>query len=300
MQPPYNIDLNYFISLQNSKPADSPDHSAQKWNQRAEFWKKERDCSRKKDDRVHSALHFLKERGILCPTYDVVDIGCGPGRFAAAFAEHVHSVLGLDLSEKMTAHGMEHIHEKGLTNARILTCDFQTLDIDKAGYRKAFDLVFSSMTPAIHGMNSLMKSMEMSRAYCCNITHIYGHNHLRKRVAQEVFQTEPPVQWTGRWFYSLFNVLFLMGYYPETSYENRHQEVRVTPDEQYADFMLEHVLPTEERSKRNSDKILEWLKSHADPDGTLCEVTDTCYGRILWDVRIRSERPDYHTMIQEV
>ena len=34
--------LSYFISLQESRPADSRDFSPQKWDQRAEFWKKER------------------------------------------------------------------------------------------------------------------------------------------------------------------------------------------------------------------------------------------------------------------
>ena len=103
------VDLNYFIAMQESQPANRPDHSAKMWDQRAEAWKKERGCNRKGDERVNSAVNFLTQRGILCPEYDVADIGCGPGRFVAAFAERVHSVLGLDLSEKMTEHGMEYI-----------------------------------------------------------------------------------------------------------------------------------------------------------------------------------------------
>lgn len=78
--------------------------------------------------------------------FDIVDIGCGPGRFAAAFAKRVHNVVGLDISEKMVEHGMEHIQNEGLTNAVLHTCDFQTMDIEKEGYKGAFDLVFSSMT----------------------------------------------------------------------------------------------------------------------------------------------------------
>ena len=289
------VDLNYFIAMQESQPADRPDHSAKMWDQRAEAWKKERGCNRKGDERVNSAVNFLTQRGILCPEYDVADIGCGPGRFVAAFAERVHSVLGLDLSEKMTEHGMEYIREKGLTNAQIRTCDFQTLDIDSAGYRGAFDLVFSSMTPAIHGMAGLMKSIEMSRAYCCSITHLSVQNPLRERIAKDLFGKEPKAQWTGRWFYSQFNVLYLMGYYPETSYENRHQETKIMADEEYAELMMRFILPDKERSKENEGRILEWMKAHANEDGTLSEVTDTCYGRILWDVRNKSGRPEYRT-----
>ncbi len=293
-------DLEYFISLQESRPADAPDHSAQKWNQRAEFWKKERTNNRKGDERVISAITYLEQRGLLQENYDVVDIGCGPGRFAAAFAKRVHKVVGLDISEKMVAHGMEYIHNEGLTNAILRTCDFQTLDIEKEGYKGAFDLVFSSMTPAIHGMNGLMKSMEMSRGWCCNITHLSGHNHLRNQILQEVFGRKVSHQWTGRWFYSLFNVLFLLGYNPETSYETRHQEILVYPDEEYVDFIMEHMLPSEEITKDNAIKILAWLEAHTNEEGLVQEIIDSSYGRILWDVRSKTERPDYRALNQGV
>ena len=56
--------LSYFISLQESRPADSRDFSPQKWDQRAEFWKKERVNRRKGDERVVSAVSYLEERGL--------------------------------------------------------------------------------------------------------------------------------------------------------------------------------------------------------------------------------------------
>lgn len=297
---PNAADLAYFISMQESKPADAPDHSAKKWNKRAEFWKKEQDSNRKGDERVISALNYLEQRGLLKQNYDIVDIGCGPGRFAAAFAKRVHKVVGLDISEKMVAHGMEYIHNEGLENAVLHVCDFQALDIEKEGYKRAFDLVFSSMTPAIHGMNGLMKSMEMSRAWCCNITHLSGRNYLREQIMQEVFGKKISHQWTGRWFYSLFNVLFLLGYSPETSYENRHQESWISPDEQYVEFLMEHMLPEEEITAEHAAKIQAWLQVHTNEDGFVQEITDSSYGRILWDVRNKTERPDYRKLSEGV
>ena len=40
----------------------------------------------KGDERVISAINYLDSKGLLEKNYDVADIGCGPGRFAAAFA----------------------------------------------------------------------------------------------------------------------------------------------------------------------------------------------------------------------
>lgn len=145
------------------------------------------DKKRKGDERVISDVSYLEEKGLLQKHFDVADIGCGPGRFVAAFARRVHRAVGLDISEKMIAHGMEYLKEEQLTNASLHTCDFQSLDLDKEGYRKAFDLVFSSMTPALRGMDNLKKSMEMSRGWCCHVTHLSGRNYLREQILWELF-----------------------------------------------------------------------------------------------------------------
>lgn len=285
--------LDYFIALQEFQSPDVPEQSIEKWNKRAEFWESARKKKQKGDERVVSAINFLKEKRLLDKKYDVVDIGCGPGRFAAAFAKYVHKVVGLDISDKMVEHGMKHIHNEGLNNASLYVCDFETFDIEKARYKQAFDLVFSSMTPALHSMNGLLKSMEMSRAWCCNITHLERRNLLREQIMQEVFGRQPAPQLTGRWFFSLFNVLFLLGYDPETSYEKCHRETWVTPDEEYVDFLLEYMLPSEEQTTENAVKITNWLHSHLNEEGQIKEITYSAYGRILWDVRNKTIRPDY-------
>ena len=286
-------DLAYFAAMQEANPPGRPDHSAQMWNQRAEAWKKERTHQRKGDERVISAVAYLEKRGILRPESDVVDIGCGPGRFVVAFAKRVHHVVGLDISDKMVEHGMEHVREVGLTNAVLRICDFQTLDIEREGYKGAFDLVFSSMTPAIHGMGGLMKSMEMSRGWCYSINHLGGSNSLSTQIAREVFDREVPARWASPWFYSLFNVLFLMGYNPETSYETLRREIWIQPDEAYAKFLMGQILTPEEASADNEDKIMAWLKYHANEDGLVQAVSEASYGSILWNVKDKTERPNY-------
>ena len=76
-----------------------------------------------------------------------LDIGCGPGRFAAAFASRVRFVTALDISGEMIAQGKEYAKSLGLTNLQFHLCDFDTLDLKKEGFKRAFDLVFVSLTP---------------------------------------------------------------------------------------------------------------------------------------------------------
>lgn len=286
-------DLEHFIRIHESISKDTPDHSVGKWNKRAELWEKEFSKRRKGEDRINSAISYLETKGLLDKSFYIADIGCGPGRFVAEFAKRARYVVGLDISDKMVNNGIEYIKQRKLTNTCIKTCDFLTLDIDKEGYREAFDLVFSSMTPAVHGINGLIKSIEMSRGWCCHITHLSGRNFLREKIAKEVFGSNIANRWTGKWFYSLFNILFLLGYNPETTYESIHNEIPITPDEEYAEFLMEHMLPEKECSKDKVKSILLWLKRHTDKEGFVKEVTDYSYGKILWDVRCKTQRPDY-------
>lgn len=117
---------------------------------------------------------------------------------------------------------------------------------------------------------------------------------------QDVFGRQLTPQWNGRWFFSLFNILFLLGYDPETSYEKSHRETWVTPDEQYIDFLMEHMLPSEEHTLENVHKITEWFHAHLNEDGQIKEVTHSAYGRILWDIRNKTVRPDYRTVINDI
>ena len=280
-------DLAYFAAMQESQPKDRPDHSAKKWDQRAEAWEKERREKQKGDARVRSAVAYLEEQGLLRPDFQVADVGCGPGRFAVAFARRVRWVTGFDLSPRMIHYGLEYARREGVANLTLQALDFQTLDVEGAGLRRAFDLVFSSLTPAVHGQAGLEKMMDMSRAYCCNITHLYHRNSICRQLQEEVFGIPPVSPWGGRWFYSLFNLLLLRGYLPQTSYDRQLEARRFVPSQDYAAMLLERVLPPAERTEKNQARIFAWLQEHTDGEGMLTETSEACYGRILWDVRDR-------------
>lgn len=280
-------DLAYFAAMQESQPKDRPDHSAKKWDQRAEAWEKERREKQKGDARVRSAVAYLEEQGLLRPDFHVADVGCGPGRFAVAFVRRVRWVAGFDLSPRMIHYGLEYARREGVANLTLQALDFQTLEVEAAGLRRAFDLVFSSLTPAVHGQAGLEKMMDMSRAYCCNITHLYHCNSICRQLQEEVFGIPPVSPWGGRWFYSLFNLLLLRGYLPQTSYDRQLEARRFVPSQDYAAMLLERVLPPAERTEKNQARIFAWLQEHTDGEGMLTETSEACYGRILWDVRDR-------------
>ncbi len=261
-------------------------YSSQHWDDRADAWEKVRldKGTRKDDDRINDTVNFLLERGLLHPNFKVADIGCGPGRFAVAFAKHAEQVIGFDISEKMIQYGKEHAERHDCKNVKLLCCDFNSLDLNKDNYNKAFDLVFSSLTPAIHDEESLKKSIAMSKGYCCNITHISGSSQLEMQISRELFHRESPPRWNDSWFCQLSDMLKQLGYEPELSYYHRHQEKHIRPDEAYLDLLIERLLHENENSEKARSLIGQWLENHKDPEGLILDIRDVCYGRTVWSV----------------
>lgn len=83
-------------------------------------------------------VRWLVGAGLLRPGADVLDLGCGFGRMAAALSPRCRSVLGLDVSAGMVAEARRR--HAGLPNARFESTPGRNLSALPAG---AFDLVLA-------------------------------------------------------------------------------------------------------------------------------------------------------------
>jgi SAM-dependent methyltransferase len=71
------------------------------------------------------AAALMERLGVAAPGRDLLDLGCGTGRFELALAPRVASVTGLDLSPAMVAAARERC--AGLANVRLLATDGRDL-----------------------------------------------------------------------------------------------------------------------------------------------------------------------------
>ena len=83
-------------------------------------------------------VDWLEAERLLRPAADVLDLGCGIGRVAAALAPRCRSVLGLDVSDGMVAEASRRL--AGLDQVRIARTSGEDLD---ALPPAAFDLVLA-------------------------------------------------------------------------------------------------------------------------------------------------------------
>ena len=272
-------------------PSKSTFHTKEIWDQRAVEWAQElrQDSARRNsaDKRVAATVEYLQAHSALKPEDNVIDIGCGSGWFINAFAPYVRQATGADLSPKMLEFGAEVSKERGICNTAWVSCDFHAADIDALGWRERFDLVFTSITPAVN-REGLRKIIAMSRGYCFNSCFVRTEDDLLTSLLLNRFDCSPifsdDAQW--RWFYAMVNLLFLWGYLPEITYYKEAKQERLQVNERSANKLsvrAGHILNRDPNDLLQP--TLQYLSSIADSDGSVPRTSTYTYGWALWDVR---------------
>lgn len=283
----FEKEIQHFTDIWDNRPHTMVDHSAAAWDRRADKWVREiTDNSniRKKrsEDRILKTGEFLRSRGLLGPETTVIDIGCGPGRFAAEFARTAGHVTGTDISPRMLELGKEYTDSLGLDNVSYQLTDFNNFDPEELGWKGAFDLCFSSITPALNNYEAVKKMESMSRKYCFSCNFVKAEDVFAEKVRAALFpENKRPNAWDGRTFYALFNLLWLKGRYPEITYFKESDTERLPADETLAERILDYI---KEGYESQIDKVLDFIKPLADEDGLITYESSRWYGWMLWDV----------------
>ena len=280
-------DTIYFTDLWKTRQDCRLDHSPEGWDDRAQKWIDDLglDGMGKPEmiARVDDAARYLRSRGLLNAESAVIDIGCGPGLFVMEFAKTAFHATGLDHSPRFIEYAAACAKVRGISNVSFVQFDFLTLDVEKSGFAHTFDLVFSSITPAATGKGSLDKLIQMSRGFCHNIAFVHVRDTLAERISIDVFGEEYKPRFDGTGFYALLNLLWLNGYYPETSYYTDSRVETIEPNQLNAAdcaSLCGRFKPEE------TEKVLRYMEKY----GELERYSDYRYGSILWDVRKRDKR----------
>lgn len=285
--------FSYFKHQWEEKRGAGIGHTRQLWDERALEWERgveeEGVMKRVTAARISAAVRFLTSRGCLTGDQDVIDIGCGPGRFVAEFAKTARWVTGTDLSTRMVEFGAAYCRKNGLENVTFTPCDFKEISVAEMGWEKRFDLVYSSMTPAMSAFSSLEKMIAMSRGYCCNSCCILSRSTMEEELRKALGEESVRPAWDGKWFYSLLNLVWLMGYFPYTDYYPIEYTDRreLTPDS--VRESLRRLYRGTQLEEWQVEQGYEHLMVLSD-NGVFVERCSNWYGAVLWDTRIRTER----------
>ncbi|MBN1309621.1 MAG: class I SAM-dependent methyltransferase [Chitinispirillaceae bacterium] len=170
------------------------------------------------DDRIEATLERLESGGLSFENTRVLDVGCGPGRYAAAFARRGARVVAVDISEKMIERLRIEVGPDLLGRITPLVADWKTLDLVRHDFAGSFDLVFANMTPAIATPGSFEKLMRASRRWCWFRAWAGPReNPLQERLYRAIHGTEQR-RFSGN-FICAWNLACTSGYVPDCTFE---------------------------------------------------------------------------------
>jgi len=238
--------------------AHNPDREGQVdfWEQRAHSYNTH---IGEKGAREH--LQFLTDRlktkaGLNADSL-VLDIGCGPGRQAIPLASLVDRLEGLDIVPMMIDLARSNAAAAGQTNVNFQVLDWTAADLRFLGWEKKFHLVMASKTPAVNDLAALKKMMSASCGSCCFISKVDIQHSV-------IDQLKPLLNWDEEMarsrhsLFCVFNLLWLMGYYPEVEYFDRTWESDLSLEEAvpiYTRYFEIVVRLTPEQKKALADKL---------------------------------------------
>jgi SAM-dependent methyltransferase len=226
-------------------------------------------------------LKLLLDRGMYTADSLVLDVGCGTGRYALAIAKHCKSVIGVDLSPRMLDIAREQAKELGISNVEFKCLDWHTLDLDEAGYAKAFDLVFAKNTPAIQSADTFMKLTRASRKWCAMSKPARRTDPVSDELKRLVGIGEKRENGDHDILYA-FELLWQNGMHPGFEYEKQQWDMRKCLDDAYGMY-INRLKTYRELTPEEEEKAKKHLQLIA-VNGIVSEQINTMITMMYWQI----------------
>ncbi len=279
-QPAYWIKQWHALNARNT--AFRGYGTAHTWNRMAaRYGRDDEDEKDKRETGIAETCAFLEHEGVSFKGSRILDIGCGPGHYALAFAERGAHVVCIDSAENMIARLREEMPESLQENITPLHADWHILDLEEHGFTKAFDLVFANMTPAVTGPETFMKLMDASRQWCW----FRGwagkrENPVLEGLHRELYGGESNLFYGN--FIIAFNLVYSLGFFPFCTFRSTGWARKTALSEAiefYSNFF--HSGETQPPDELR-EKIARYLEKIAN-DGYIEYAAGGHTGAMLWN-----------------
>ncbi len=231
------------------------------------------------DERIPLITGLLLEKQMLKPDSTVLDIGCGPGKFAIEWARTANSVTGVDISPKMVQAAIANAAAAGAGNTDFREVDWHTADLTELQWEKKFSLVTAIMSPALESKEGLDKILEAS-SECGLLCHFVERSDSILDQLKRMLDRQAVNEFGNIGLYCSFNILWHYKMFPEIAYFDTERERIRTLAEAHRHY-LNRLAIKEELTPAQQSAILEFLQSQAE-NGMVKEKTTAKIACVYW------------------
>lgn len=225
-------------------------------------------------------LKLLEKEKLIEKEFDILDVGCGGGKYSISISSKCKSVIGIDLSPKMIEYANMNKDKFKVNNVSFYCEDWHELDIENSSFYKKFDFVFASMTPAIQSANTFEKLSQASKGFCL----IRFNTKRSDSVSDElhkILNISHKTQNLG--FMYAFDMLWLQGYTPKVHYENKNW-VSHEPLDKAIDIYTKGIKAHRNINEEEEEKIRKYLISISEDNYVTEEIKGTV-ATLYWNVK---------------
>lgn len=235
------------------------------------------------DERFDATFARLVDRRFTFNGSRILDIGCGPGRYAREFVRRGAEVVCIDISDNMIERLKSESTSDELSRMIPMVNDWKVLDLSRYKFEKAFDLVFANMTPAVTSPDSFMKLMRASRKWCWFRSWAGPRINPLLEHLFRVLYGDTPEPFSGN-FGIAWNMVCAAQYFPDCVFETVRWMRKKPIDELVAFhttfFRSKDQVPDSIREKKIRTALLEI----ATDDGCIENTVTGHTGSMLWRV----------------
>lgn len=224
----------WLTQWENAKKEDT--YEVHKGFSSVEYWDKvsagyDKNKGEQASRKLEKTMDFFRRKDLVFPGMKVLDIGCGTGRLATAFARQGAAVTAIDFSKGMLDRFRQELPEELQSNVHILFEDWKSLDVKSMGWEKQFDLVIAFMSPAVSTPESFFKMMSLSKNGCA----MRGWSARRKHpILDDLWQMimNKPLDDKPQSILFKINLLFSMGLFPDLMFDTVEWRQTVSLEEE--------------------------------------------------------------------
>lgn len=273
------MDIQYFTRLWNEGKGNKASGKSF-WDNRADEFNK-LVCQGRPDERIRKIVDFLSHNCLLTQNSSILDIGCGPGRFAIEFAKKSSDVTGLDISDKMLDYAAKNTEAEKLSNVTFNNSNWDEVNLEEYGWKKRFDLVTAINSPGIHDQSTLEKMIDASKEYCFLSNFVDRSDSVQDIIRTEILKLEEK-RFYNHVIYSIFNILWLTGYYPSITYVDTDREHVRTVEEACTYYGA--LFETENNSRDQKNDLIRNYLEEISINGFFREKVRSKTAWIYWKV----------------